>query len=244
MELYDIDFSWSDTDLKVFIPVVVGIISFMIFWFPWKSEKLKQRYMDKYGERGSEKFVMMSKYLGGISMGFLPLIACLIAFPETNLVDYGFGLEADKVLPTLVFSVILIVLMAPIAMMSAKKPKNWPNYPQIRSKVWDRRLRLTNAWGWTVYLFGYEALFRGVMFFPLYETIGLWPAIAVNVALYAATHIPKGLDETVGTFPLSVVLCIITAATGNFWTAFIAHVAMAWSNSFTSLKYNPEMKSE
>jgi len=243
METNSIDFSWTMESFKVFLPVVSAILSFMVFWFPWKSERLKQRYLDKYGDRGSERFVLMTKYLGGLSMGLLPLTTCLITFPDTSLTDYGFGLQRDTLSATVAYSVLLSALMIPIAMMSAKKPKNWPNYPQIRTKVWDWQLKIKNAWGWAVYLLGYEALFRGVLFFPLYETIGLWPAIAVNIALYAATHIPKGLEETIGAIPLAVVLCIITAATGNFWTAYIAHLAMAWANSFTALKYNPQMGS-
>ncbi len=241
MELNDIDFSWTEFDSKIFIPILVGYISFIIFWFPWKSEKLKQSYMDKYGEKGSEKFVMFSKYLGGLSMLILPLVACFIAFPERDLVDYGFGMESDKILPTLLFTVGIVALMAPMAVVSARKEKNWVNYPQIRTKVWDRKLMRKNAWGWAVYLFGYEVLFRGVLFFPLYEEIGLWPTMAINIGLYSATHIPKGLDETIGAIPLAVVLCIITALTGNFWCAYLAHVAMAWTNSFTALKHNPQM---
>ena len=35
---------------------------------------------------------------------------------------------------------------------------------------------------------------------PLIDPLGMWPAIAINIALYSATHIPKGLDETIEPF--------------------------------------------
>ena len=56
---------------------------------------------------------------------------------------------------------------------------------------------LTEGLGWFIYLFGYELLFRGILLFPLVAAIGVWPAIGVNIALYSATHIPKGVEETI-----------------------------------------------
>jgi membrane protease YdiL (CAAX protease family) len=134
--------------------------------------------------------------------------------------------------------------VVPLVYFSAKKEKNLVNYPQIRAKVWSKKLKTRNAIGWAAYLFGYEMLFRGVLLFPLYHEFGIWPAIAVNIALYSATHIPKGLDETIGAIPLGLVLCILTLLTGTIWIAFILHVIMAWTNTFTALKFNPDMKSE
>ena len=76
----------------------------------------------------------------------------------------------------------------------------------------------------------------------LYETIGLWPAIAVNIALYSGTHIPKGQQETVGAIPLCIALCLISVQTGNMWTAAIIHIAMSYTNTLTTFKRHPEMK--
>jgi membrane protease YdiL (CAAX protease family) len=99
-----------------------------------------------------------------------------------------------------------------------------------------------NLFSWAFYLLGYELFFRGILLFPLVAKIGLWPAIAVNIGLYSATHIPKGLNEAVGAIPLSVVLCLLSVSTGTIWIAFLVHVAMAWTNSLASLKFHPEMK--
>ena len=43
----------------------------------------------------------------------------------------------------------------------------------------------------------------------------MWPAIAINIALYSATHILKGLDETIGAIPLGFVLCLLTISSGT-----------------------------
>ena len=136
----------------------------------------------------------------------------------------------------------LSALTIPLAYFSAKKPKNLLNYPQIRAKVWTKKMVFINAVGWFLYLFGYEFLFRGVLLIPLIEPLGMWPAIAINVALYSATHIPKGLDETIGAIPLGFVLCLLTISSGTIWIAFIVHVFMAWTNTFTALKFHPDMQ--
>ena len=113
---------------------------------------------------------------------------------------------------------------------------------QIRARIWTHKTVLLNIVGWALYLFGYEFLFRGILLFPLAETLGVWPAIAVNIALYSTTHIPKGMQETIGAIPFGLVLSLLTLASGNIWIAFVVHLAMALTNSFTSLKYHPQMQ--
>ena len=101
---------------------------------------------------------------------------------------------------------------------------------------------IKNSIGWIAYLTGYEILFRGVMLFPLVDAIGVWPTIAINTAMYSATHVPKGMDEAIGAIPLGIVLCFITLMTGTLWVAIVAHILMALANSFSSVYHNPEMK--
>ena len=115
-------------------------------------------------------------------------------------------------------------------------------YPQIRETNWDRKLVINNTLGWSAYLLGYEFLFRGILLFPLVDALGVWPAIAINTAMYSATHIPKGMDEAIGAAPLGIVLCLITLMTGTLWVAIVVHILMALANSFSSVYHNPEMK--
>lgn len=237
------DYSITSDDLRIFIPIVLGLISFIIFWFVQKSESIKGNYFKKYGEdMGSANFILFTKVLGGVSMGILPALGYFIAFPDTTFGELGIKLPAETLLATILLTLVLSILIVPLVMYSAKKPENLVNYPQIRAKIWDRKLLLYNLSAWAIYLLGYEFLFRGVLLFPLVDSIGLWPAIAVNIALYSGTHIPKGLSETIGAIPFAIILSLITIYTGTIWVAFIAHVVMAWTNSLTSLKHNPEMK--
>ncbi len=241
-KMLEIDLGLSQQDLKTIIPIMGALIGFIIFWFTQKSEKLKQKLIDKYGEdQGSAKLIIYTKFLGGFTMGVLPVTAFLIAFPETSILDLGLGFREDTLMTTIVWSVGLIALIVPLVALSARKPENLVNYPQIRAKVWDRKMVINNFAAWAAYLFGYEFLFRGVLLFPLVATIGLWPAIAINIAIYSGTHIPKGATETIGAIPLSIVLCLLSVQTGTIWIAFFLHVAMAWTNTTVALRYHPEM---
>ena len=237
------DYTFYSTDLHVFIPVVAGLLGFIIFWFTQKSEKLKQKAINRHGnDKGYSRFINSTRHLGGFTIGVLPLLAYLIAFPGTRLSEVGLTLYSDTILKTLLWIAGLSIVLIIMASFSARKPENLVNYPQIRAKEWTRKMIVLNMLSWAVYLLGYELFFRGVLLFPLVESIGLWPAIAINIGLYSATHIPKGLSETIGAIPLAIVLCLLSVSTGTIWIAFFVHLAMAWTNFLTALKHNPDMK--
>lgn len=242
-EIFDTDLNMYRSDLRIFIPVVGGLIGFIIFWFTQKSEKIKQNFLNKYGnDLGSARFIMFTKYLGGFSMGVFPVVIFLLFFPETSLSDLGLGLYQETLFASIVWIIGLSALIIPLVSRSAKKPENLINYPQIRAREWDRKMVIGNLAAWAVYLLGYEFLFRGLLLFPLVEEIGLWPAIAINIGLYSGTHIPKGLSETIGAIPLSIVLCLLSVQTGTIWIAFFVHLAIAWTNTTVALKNNPDMQ--
>jgi membrane protease YdiL (CAAX protease family) len=234
--------NWRESDLVSVLPILLTSIGFILFWFTSKSDKIKAHFYNKYDyDTASVKHIFFTKYFGFIAMGVLPTIFCLIFLPSYNLADYGLTFISSTSLFSLYWILGLSALVIPLAYISAKKPKNLINYPQIRAKIWTRKTVTVHAFGWFIYLFGYEFMFRGILLFPLVDAIGVWPAIAVNIALYSATHIPKGLDETIGAIPLGLVLCILTLASGTIWIALFVHVAMAWTNCFTALKYHPDI---
>ncbi len=241
-EYFEVNTSWSDTDTRVFLPIFFALIFFVAYWFTAQSDKIKALFFAKNDpDQASIKHIFFTKYFGFISMGVFPTILCLIFVPNISLADYGLTVIPETTIFTLTWTIGLSILVIPLAYFSAKKPKNLVNYPQIRAKKWTKKTLFINLLGWALYLFGYEFLFRGTLLIPLVEPLGVWPAIAINIALYSATHIPKGLDETLGAIPLGLVLCLLTLASGTIWIAFIVHVAMAWTNSLTALKHHPDI---
>ena len=238
----DVDLSWQFNDLTSFLPSVLSLVFFVVYWFTAQSSVVKHRfYTGQDFDKASVKHIFFTKYFGFLTMGVIPSVICLIFLPKYTLADYGLTIIPSTTLFTVIWTLGLSVLVIPLAYFSAKKPKNLVNYPQIRAKVWTQKTVFITALGWALYLFGYEFLFRGTLLFPLVDALGVWPAIAVNIALYSATHIPKGLDETIGAIPLGLVLCLLTLASGTIWIAFLVHVAMAWTNCFTALKFHPDI---
>lgn len=236
------DLSFSLKDLSILIPILTGLLSFLIYWFSYKSEKLQFYFIKKYGdERGPVNFILFTRYLGGICMGVLPAISYYFFIPEVRLIDLGLVFNMDMTYSFFISAFLIIMVVFPLVYFNAKKPENLLVYPQIRTSIWNQKLIFNNFFSWAGYLLGYEILFRGILLFPLNQVLGLWPAIAVNIAMYSATHIPKGYKETIGAIPFSIVLCLLCLYTGSFWIAFIAHLTMAWTNTWFSLRYNPNM---
>ena len=243
LETLQPDLSWNENDLSSFLPLMLSLVFFTTYWFTANSGKIKKYFYEKFNfDTAAYKHIIFTKIFGFVSMGIFPILICLLFLDDYTLADYGLTFIPETALFSLAWIAGLSVLVIPLVAYSAKQPKNLVNYPQIRSKIWTRKMFYMNALGWFLYLFGYEFLFRGVLFIPLVDQLGVWPAIAVNIALYSATHIPKGLDETIGAIPLGLVLCILTLMSGTIWIAFIVHVVMAWTNSFTALKHHPDMQ--
>lgn len=238
-----IDFSWNESDINTFLPIILSIISFEIYWFTAKSDIVRAFFFERFSfDQASVNHNTFLRIVGFITMGLMTGILCKIFMPDYALADYGLTYNVQTALYTVFWTLVLFLLVIPLAYFNARKPENLINYPQIRAKIWTRKTAFLNAAGWALYLFGYEFMFRGVLLFPLVENLGVWTAVAINIALYSATHIPKGLNETLGAMILGFVLCLLTIASGTIWIAYFVHVALALTNSFTALKYHPEIQ--
>jgi membrane protease YdiL (CAAX protease family) len=243
IRLLEIDMSWKQSDIYSFLPILLSLLFFSVYWFIAKSEKIKRWFYSKSEfDKASVNHITFNRIVGFASMGIFPMAICLFFFRDYSLADYLFTWNSDTFLFTLLWTIGLSIVVIPIAFMSARKPQNLLNYPQIRARIWTRKTVIINSVTWTLYLLGYEFLFRGVLLFPLVDYLGVWPAIAINIALYSATHIPKGMAETIGAAPLGLIFCILTLYSGTICIAFLVHVVMALTNCFTALKFHPDMQ--
>jgi len=237
------DFAWQKEDIDIILPVSISAITFIIYWFTTKSEKIRSFFFRKFKfDDASAYHITFLRIVGFITMGFVSGILCLIFIPDYSLSDYGLSYNPETALFTSIWSLGLMILIIPLAFLSSGKPANLINYPQIRARLWTRKITVINIVSWIVYLLGYEFLFRGILLFPLAGELGVWPAVAINIAFYSITHVPKGLNETSGAIILGLVLCILTLVSGTIWIAFFTHVALALTNSFTAMKYHPNMQ--
>ncbi len=243
MDLFQIaGLTWQAKDLNTVLPLFLLTLFFILYWFTSKSDRVRDFFYRKYGhDQASVNHIAFNRIFGFLMLGVVPGMVCLCWLKGFSLADYGLTIKPGTGLFILTWSLLLAGVVVLLSYFSASKPSNLENYPQIRAREWTRITVLVNGATWALYLLGYEFLFRGLLLFPLAEQMGVWPAIAVNTALYSATHIPKGLNEAVGAIVLGMVLCLFTLASGSIWIAFFVHLAMAWTNSFASLKFHPDM---
>jgi membrane protease YdiL (CAAX protease family) len=240
--LHQLSLQNGGNDAITFWVIVLCTAFFTVYWFIFDSKKIKDWFYKKYPTRQAAiNHIIFTKIAGFVLMGLLPLFVFTILLPQYSVADYGISFSKGTNVLSLYWILGLSGIILVLNWFAARRPKTFSIYPQIRVKEWDYSLIGLYSVAWSLYLLGYEALFRGFLFFPLVKTLGVVPAIAVNIALYATTHIPKGLDETIGAPILGFVLCLITVQTQTIWVATVVHIVLALSNSLIALRFHPEM---
>lgn len=235
---YSLD--WNPEHTLPAVVLFTMIIVFNIFWFTSTSENLNNKALKKYGqEKGSIYWGLFGKYFGVLLLGIIPAVVVL-QISDFSLSDLG--LNSKNLSTSLVWIAGLSLVALLVNLKSARQPESIAYYPQIRATNWSYSLLIHNTLGWMAYLIAYEFLFRGLMIFALIPVLGVWPTIAINTALYSATHIPKSMKEAIGAMPFGVGLSALTIYTENIWIAVFVHIALALSNDYVALYHNPQTK--
>lgn len=236
----DVSLEWNPEFLPAILGTAVALLGFIIYWFMAASDWLAAYMKNKYGEEGITTYLPLAqKYLGVIWMGIIPAIVMLSVL-DFSLADYYItvGDIGYSVKWTLGLGGALVLMN----WFAARRPETLAYYPQVRAKEWTPKLVFHNTLAWVLYLFAYEFLFRGLLLVSCLAVLDPWVAISINIALYSATHIPKGFTESMVTIPFGIGICILTIGSGAIWIAWLVHVAVALSNDYVALKFNPEMK--
>lgn len=236
----DTSFAWQPGDWPLVLVIMLLTVGFVTYWFTAESPTLRQRVFNRYHPTTAHTYwVVFQKLTGFLCLGLLPLLVVLMTLPY-SLTDYGLGFANTGA--SLLWVLGLSCVIFPLNINAARRPQNLSYYPMIRAERWDAKLVLTNALATTAYLLAYELLFRGIVLSVCVATLGVWPAVAINVALYSTTHLPKGPAETIGAIPFGVLVCYITLTTGTIWVAVVIHIILSLSNDYLSVYYNPSMQ--
>lgn len=235
-----IDFSWNAAYSPSFFAIVYVALGFAAYWFISTGEGIKTRFFPHLNtDKGQIHYAVFQKLTGVFFLGIIPLVVMLSVF------NYSFttlGIQWGNWQVSLKYCAIMGAIIIVMNYFASNKPDRLAFYPQMRLTEWTKKRVLVNSISWIAYLAAYEILFRGVLLFPCYAAFGFWPAAAINVALYAATHIPKGPGETVGAAPYGLLLCYVTLLTQSITVAIVTHVLMALSNDYFSVHHNKNMR--
>lgn len=233
-------YDWKPEYTVPFVAIMSVSIGFAVYWFLSLSKKIERYVFNKYaGDEAWINFVVFQKLCGVLFMGLIPGIFVLLYSDHTL---NSLGINLNNFTASLIYILIIGAIMLTANYFVAKNPFNLNMYPQMRIMKWSKKIVLINSLAWAAYLFSYEFMYRGILLITCVEAFGFWPAVAINLSFYSATHIAKGQTETVGTFPYGLVLCFITISTGSILVAFVTHLILALSNDYYAVHHNPEMK--
>ncbi|MEK6780128.1 MAG: CPBP family intramembrane glutamic endopeptidase [Bacteroidota bacterium] len=233
-------YDWKPEHVNAFVIIISVSIGFATYWFLALNGKIKSQFFKRYqDENGWVTYVCFQKVMGTLFMGVIPG-TILISISDYTLADLG--LRMGNYNESLIYIAVIGSLIFILNYFVSRNPFNLGMYPQMRIKVWNKDRILINSIAWVAYMFGYEFMYRGLLLVVCYDSFGFWPAVAINLSFYLATHIAKGLIETIGTIPYGLLLCFVTISTGSIAVAFVTHLILALSNDYFAVHHNPEMK--
>jgi len=231
-------FTESDKTSKQFIiSCLLLTIGYSLYWFLSHNDNFLSILSNT--SKGSWQKVTISRFLGFIVLGLIPLLIVIIS-DSLSVNTTGLNLKWNHSGWTWLFILAPVIVL--INFLSSNNEANLNQYPQIRAKKWTNKTLFVEYFGWAFYLLGYEYLFRGVFLFGTVPLIGVAGAIVLNAVVYTLAHIPKGWKETLGSFVLGFFLSYLTLELGSIWLAFGIHLVIAWSNSIFSFLAHPDIK--
>ena len=183
--------------------------------------------------------VILKRLAGVLILGVLAAGVARLFLPF-SLAELGLTVEIPPSTWLWVLGASLIIV--PGCFATAHKAANFDVYPEMRAPEWGPGPVAANSISSAFYMFAYEFLFRGFLLFPCLAAMPAPWAIAINVALYALAHVPKGRREVLGSIPLGILVCLATIATGSVWAAFLIHSVMSQLNDYLAVRANPEMR--
>jgi membrane protease YdiL (CAAX protease family) len=225
--------------LEPLIAISTLTIGFLIYLTVYLSPKVKAGLNAKYGEmKGLTNWVFLVKLLGFVLLGVIPALIIVFVLKQP-LARYGAGpMTATGWYWMIGLSLFVLILN----ILQGRRPANYDIYPLIREKEWSTGLVAASGITSTLFIVGYEFMFRGFLLYSCIPLMGVEVAIAVNVIIYSFAHIHKGMQETIGSVPFGILLCYITLTTGSFWAIMVAHSILSLSADFVGLYANPEMR--
>jgi membrane protease YdiL (CAAX protease family) len=222
------------------LSILTASLAYFLYLSIFHSKRIKKNLSKRFGEKKITIYlILLQRCSGFLLYGIIPAFIVIISF-SNNVLSYG--LSSVNFSKSLSWTLGLSALIIPLEILNARNSSNQKKYPQIRTNEWNRYLLLLSASSWMIYLFAYEFLLRGMLFFSCLESFGFWPALSINVLIYAVFHLHKNKNEVIGSVLIGIVFCIMTFKTGTIWAAFFSHVILALSNEWASIYFNPEMK--
>jgi len=221
------------------IQAIFGIASAIImsYLYFFIQDKIKSGH--KPGNDHRVKMIFLWRKVSGLLiLGLIPAVTALEFFQITPVQA---GLTSVGSIKIWIWVVLASMFFITLNIFNSKSAALRESYPELRLTKWGVGSIALAASGWLLYLAGYEYLFRGLLLFSCYHYLGYWPAIVINLALYSALHLPKGMKEAVAAIPFGLLLCYLTLESQSILPAILIHLVQAVSCEIFCIIRNPEM---
>lgn len=210
------------------IPALVAPIAVAVLFVAHHFGANAQRWLDPAAHASDSRLVERAVHLqrlwGAVLLGVVPLGIVALCF-EKPILHYGFQGDLER---GLISTFGLLAVSLPAVFLNSKKAAFRQNYPEMKLSVpWSTGVRVRNGLTWCLFLLAYEFCFRGFLLFCLADAFGPWAAISLTTMAYVLAHLPKNVDETIGTIPMGVLFALTALWSGGFWPAFVAHCVIA-----------------
>ncbi len=219
--------------------VILFSVIFFYFYYYFATSGLPNKICGNINSPVRNKVAMFltKKGAGFLIMGIIPGLIYYF-FLNQDFAKFGFSLDHFKKN----YQIILLLIVIIVAVLFVNQKVNRQNNSlQIQLAEWNLPLFLINAFGWIIYLLGYEFLFRGILLFECYSSFGFWPAIAINISIYSAIHMVNGKDQTIGALIFGGFACYLTLTRGSILIPIIMHITLSVFSDYFSIRYNDKL---
>jgi membrane protease YdiL (CAAX protease family) len=180
-------------------------------------------------------FTLLSAVIALGVLCFLPLYLAKVIFHKKPR-DLGLRLP-DRTSSWLTWSFIILAIFLPIMLFLSRQPA-FQEYYAVKPTVWT--FLILNAIS-SLYYFAEEFLFRGFLFFGLWNRLK-FHTYWITGLLFAAFHIGKPNSEVLLAFILSLTLSHLSYKTKSFLPAACIHFVLAFVlNILVTFVYVPQV---
>ncbi len=228
----------NNSDLHI-SAIILSSLVFFYFYYYFTISRLPEKICENINQQTRKKIAafLVKKGSGLLILGIIPGLIYYF-FLNRDFDKFGFSLNYFKSNYQIILFLMLII--AGILFVNQKVNRQ-NNSLQIELTEWNIPLFLINTFGWIIYLFGYEFLFRGILLFECYNSFGFWPAIAINIAIYSAIHMINGKDQTIGALIFGGIACYFTLSRGTILIPIIMHASLSVFSDYFSIRYNDKL---
>lgn len=232
-------YSFSEpNDLRMGVVIFGTLVFFYCYYYFAHSSFLEKAVQKRTAGKSGELWLFLLRKLSGlVFLGLFPAFFYMVLL-EGSFEKFGFSLNHFSanffIISGLVFFIALFLFLR-----HTKSPAQ--NTLQMKKVQWGSSLFALNLLGWSLYLIAYEFLFRGVLLFECYESIGFWPAIAVNITIYSAIHMVNGKEQALGALIFGAIACYLTLTRGTVLIPVFMHIALSGFSDYYSIRLNPEI---